>query len=124
VVAGLVSPSTATSYGSYWKKAEAAWGNRRMATITATEIKTLSEHIRRTALVRRTDSGNGTSAVIPAPHGRRTWTGGMAGAPPGSISAARHRTRTPQITPQIEIRATKMARWTQTCRSRSTISGP
>ncbi|WIX76898.1 hypothetical protein QRX50_36560 [Amycolatopsis carbonis] len=31
VVAGLVSPSTAASYGSYWNKAEAEWGDRRMA---------------------------------------------------------------------------------------------
>lgn len=35
VVAGLVSPSTASSYGSYWKKAEARWGERPMDTITA-----------------------------------------------------------------------------------------
>lgn len=62
VVASLVSPSTAVSYGSYWKRAEAEWGDRRMDTITASEIKALSEVVRRTALVRRNSRGGRNAA--------------------------------------------------------------
>ncbi|QYN18810.1 hypothetical protein [Amycolatopsis sp. DSM 110486] len=62
VVASLVSPSTAASYGSYWNKAEAQWGDRRMDTITATEIKAISETVRRTALVRRNPRGGRNAA--------------------------------------------------------------
>jgi len=62
VVAGLVSPSTASSYGSYWKKAEAQWSDRRMDTITASEIKALSEVVRSTALVRRNSRGGRNAA--------------------------------------------------------------
>ncbi|WP_432854890.1 tyrosine-type recombinase/integrase [Amycolatopsis sp. CA-161197] len=62
VVAGLVSPSTAASYGSYWNKAEAAWGDRAMDTITASEIKALSEVARSTALVRRNSRGGRNAA--------------------------------------------------------------
>ncbi|MGV9362062.1 tyrosine-type recombinase/integrase [Amycolatopsis sp. NPDC003731] len=62
VVAGLVSPSTAASYGSYWKKAEAAWDGRRMDTITASEIKTQAEIVRRTARIRRNSRGGRNAA--------------------------------------------------------------
>ncbi|HEY2042659.1 MAG TPA: hypothetical protein VGH11_08285 [Jatrophihabitans sp.] len=43
VVAGLVSPSTARSYGSYWKKVLAEWPDRRLDQITASDIKAMSE---------------------------------------------------------------------------------
>lgn len=62
VVAALVSPSTAASYGSCWKKAEAAWNGRRMDTITASEIKIQAEIVRRTALVRRNSRGGRNAA--------------------------------------------------------------
>jgi integrase len=62
VVAGLVSPSTASSYGSYWKKAEARWDTRPMDTITATEIKAMAEHVRSTARVRRNSRGGRNAA--------------------------------------------------------------
>lgn len=62
VVAGLVSPSTASSYGSYWRKAEAAWPGRRMDTITASEIKAQAEIVRRTARVRRNSRGGRNAA--------------------------------------------------------------
>jgi integrase/recombinase XerC len=62
VVAGLVSPSTASSYGSYWKKAEARWGERPMDTITATELKAMAEHVRSTARVRRNSRGGRNAA--------------------------------------------------------------
>ncbi|MDI5979849.1 tyrosine-type recombinase/integrase [Amycolatopsis magusensis] len=62
IVAGLVMPTTASSYGSYWKKAEAAWGERRMDTITATEIKAMAEHVRSTARVRRNSRGGRNAA--------------------------------------------------------------
>ncbi|MEV6823439.1 hypothetical protein [Amycolatopsis sp. NPDC051102] len=38
-------PMPMLSYGSYWKKAEARWGERPMDTITATEIKAMAEHV-------------------------------------------------------------------------------
>ncbi|WP_309236035.1 hypothetical protein [Amycolatopsis sp. SID8362] len=62
VVAGLVSASTAASYGSYWNKAQAAWDGRRMDTITASDIKTQAEIARRTALIRRNSRGGRNAA--------------------------------------------------------------
>ncbi|EME52258.1 tyrosine-type recombinase/integrase [Amycolatopsis decaplanina] len=62
VVAALLSPSTAASYGSYWAKAEAVWGDRPMDTITATEIKAQSEIARATAVVRRNSRGGRNAA--------------------------------------------------------------
>ncbi|WP_328452752.1 tyrosine-type recombinase/integrase [Amycolatopsis sp. NBC_00438] len=62
VVAGLVSPSTAASYGSYWNKAEAQWGDRRMDTIIASEIKTMAETVRSSARVRRNSRGGRNAA--------------------------------------------------------------
>jgi integrase len=62
IVSGLVSPSTAASYGSYWNKAAAAWDGRRMDTITASEIKTQAEIVRRTARVRRNSRGGRNAA--------------------------------------------------------------
>jgi integrase/recombinase XerC len=62
VVAGLVSPSTASSYGSYWNKAEAKWGDRRMDTITASDIKTMAENVRSNARVRRNSRGGRNAA--------------------------------------------------------------
>jgi integrase/recombinase XerC len=62
VVADLVSPSTASSYGSYWKKAEARWCERPMDTITATELKAMAEHVRSTARVRRNSRGGRNAA--------------------------------------------------------------
>lgn len=57
VVVGLVSPSTARSYGTYWTRAADRWGERRMDTITASEIKTMAETVRQTAVVRRNSRG-------------------------------------------------------------------
>ncbi|GAA3571040.1 hypothetical protein GCM10022222_63930 [Amycolatopsis ultiminotia] len=51
-MAELVSPNTARSYGSYWKKALAARPERRLDEITASDIKTMSEKVKATALVR------------------------------------------------------------------------
>ncbi|KFZ80858.1 integrase [Amycolatopsis sp. MJM2582] len=62
VVAALLSRSTAASYGSYWAKAEAVWGDRPMDTITATEIKAQSEIARATAVVRRNSRGGRNAA--------------------------------------------------------------
>ncbi|MET8854526.1 site-specific integrase [Amycolatopsis sp. NPDC004625] len=62
VVAELVSASTASSYGSYWKKAQAEWGERPMDMVTATEIKAMAEHVRRTARVRRNSRGGRNAA--------------------------------------------------------------
>lgn len=62
VVTDLVSPSTAASYGSYWNKAAAAWPGRRMDTITASDIKTQAETVRRTARVRRNSRGGRNAA--------------------------------------------------------------
>ncbi|WP_414942675.1 tyrosine-type recombinase/integrase [Amycolatopsis sp. cmx-11-51] len=62
VVAALLSPSTAASYGSYWAKADAVWGDRPMDTITASEIKAQSEIARTTAVVRRNSRGGRNAA--------------------------------------------------------------
>jgi integrase len=62
VVARLVSPSTARSYGSYWKKALAEWPDRRLDQITASDIKAMSEKVKATALVRSNSRGGRTAA--------------------------------------------------------------
>lgn len=62
VVATLVSATTASSYGSYWNKAETAWGDRRMDDITASEIKAMSETVRKNAVVRRNSRGGRNAA--------------------------------------------------------------
>jgi integrase len=61
-VAGLLSPTTARSYGSYWNKALAEWTGRRLDEITASEIKALSEKVRATAVVRSNSRGGRTAA--------------------------------------------------------------
>ncbi|WP_432845598.1 hypothetical protein ACQPXB_32875 [Amycolatopsis sp. CA-161197] len=96
VVAGLVSRSTSASYGSCWNKAEAEWGDRAMDTITASEIKALSELVRSTALVRRNSRGGRNAAenfVAAVAVSTGTWrtTGasiGTATRPAGSPSRA------------------------------------
>ncbi|MEC3982398.1 tyrosine-type recombinase/integrase [Amycolatopsis sp. H20-H5] len=62
VVTDLVTAMTARSYGSYWKKAEAAWGPRAMNEVTASEIKRMSETVRETAVVRSNSRGGRNAA--------------------------------------------------------------
>jgi len=57
VVTGLVSPGTARSYGSYWKKAAAAWGPRCLDQVAASEIRAEAEKAKATAVVRRNSRG-------------------------------------------------------------------
>jgi len=57
IVAKSVSPTTARSYGSYWARAEAAWGPRRIDEPTPSEINELAEHCQANALVRRNSRG-------------------------------------------------------------------
>ncbi|MTD59086.1 site-specific integrase, partial [Amycolatopsis sp. RM579] len=53
----LVSPGTARTYGSYWTKAEAAWGSLPLDDLTASDLRSLGKHVKATALVRRNSRG-------------------------------------------------------------------
>jgi len=61
-VSRAVSPSTARSYGSYWRRVEEAWGNRRLDEPSPSEIKQLAEESRANALVRRNSRGGRNEA--------------------------------------------------------------
>jgi hypothetical protein len=49
-VSWAVSPATARSYGSYWRRVEEAWGGRRLDEPSPSEIKQLAEESRANAL--------------------------------------------------------------------------
>ncbi len=57
VVTGLVSPSTARAYRSYWARAQAAWGERRLDEVSASDIRAQAEKAKATAVVRRNSRG-------------------------------------------------------------------
>ncbi|WP_342750240.1 hypothetical protein [Amycolatopsis australiensis] len=61
-VSRAVSPATARSYGSYWRRVEEAWGGRRLDEPTPSEIKQLAEESRANALVRRNSRGGRNAA--------------------------------------------------------------
>jgi integrase/recombinase XerC len=56
-VAKALSPSTARSYSSYWRRLEELWGDRRLDEPTPSEIKQLAEQSRANALVRSNSRG-------------------------------------------------------------------
>lgn len=61
-VTGMVSQGTARSYGSYWKKARAAWGERALDQVSASDIRAEAERAKATAVVRRNSRGGRNAA--------------------------------------------------------------
>jgi integrase len=61
-VSRAVSPATARSYGSYWRRIEQAWGGRRLDEPSPSEIKQLAEESRANAVVRRNSRGGRNAA--------------------------------------------------------------
>lgn len=62
-VEDAVSPSTAKTYGSYWKRILAKWGNRTLLEPTPTEIKQFAEEIKANAVQRRNSRGGRGTAL-------------------------------------------------------------
>jgi integrase/recombinase XerC len=62
VVAHAVSPATARSYSSYWRRVEEAWSGRRLDEPSPSEIKQLAEASKASAVVRRNSRGGRNAA--------------------------------------------------------------
>jgi integrase/recombinase XerC len=56
-VADAVSPGTAGTYGSYWKRIAAKWGPRTLVEVSPTEVEQFREEIKAAAVQRRTGQG-------------------------------------------------------------------
>jgi integrase/recombinase XerC len=56
-VEAAVSPGTAGTYGSYWKRIAAKWGPRSLLDPTSTEIEQFKEEIKANAVQRRNSRG-------------------------------------------------------------------
>jgi integrase/recombinase XerC len=56
-VAAAVSPGTAGTYGSYWKRIAAKWGARSLLEPTPTEVEQFAAEIKANAVQRRTSRG-------------------------------------------------------------------
>lgn len=57
VVEAAVTPGTLRVYGSYWKRINQRWGDRRLDEPTATEIAGLVEHTKQNRVQRRNGRG-------------------------------------------------------------------
>lgn len=62
VVAGQVTAGTLRAYGSYWKRIEDKWGQRRLDEPTPSQIRTLMKEVKEQAVVRRTSRGGRSAA--------------------------------------------------------------
>jgi integrase len=62
IVSAAVPPGSRRMYGTYWNKAVAKWGDRRLDEIAATEIEALARETQASALRRRNSRG-GRSAT-------------------------------------------------------------
>lgn len=57
LVEAAVSPGTAKTYGSYWKRIPAKWGERSLLDPSPTEVKQFAEEIKTNAVQRRNSRG-------------------------------------------------------------------
>ncbi|MEV1319382.1 site-specific integrase [Micromonospora arborensis] len=60
-VSGAVAEGTRRVYGTYWRKIEEVWGNRRIDEPSPMEIRHLAEFIKKNVVVRRNSRGGRTA---------------------------------------------------------------
>ncbi|WP_169515200.1 hypothetical protein [Amycolatopsis benzoatilytica] len=93
---GIGSTSTARSYGTYSRKTEQLWGDRKMDTVTATEVKTAADRI-----IELNDILAGPARQL---HHGGTRTSGQYSLPKSPCSPATTRRRGYRDLPAIGLR--------------------